>query len=922
MPTLRELQSSANSDEAVAVSEVVAAVPEVKHSSPLQFAHCCGMIGREGNVSDMAMKHYTELVHARILEYLAANQGAGEHAASKYWLISIALGPDNQQLFEYDMYPSKVDASAVEKLVGILKQIAIPVVHELPVAIAILVRRDLLDNTDFELQTFPSLSKAIKTVGMQAAIYRHFAKQRLIAKGIPWWQRIFSRHAQKTMPTRTASSLRNMYEAQEEWLQRYETLSEKEWVDLKRAIVDSPDDIGYRVAFAAKLVQQQSWQKAIEWYSDLLAQMDCQISLLWRRANAHVMTDNIAAALEDLSQAIELAPDFAELYFQRARLQTRLEAWDKAAMDLNEAIRIARFDTELYYYRAHNLLQRSKPVEAAADFREALRLDPNFGYAHFHLGWLITQFPNQGNEAIAHLSRAIVLTGNDSTMRLHRSLAYFMQNKNALALADCEDVLAEEPDNAEAHGIRGRVLQSEGQLEESIAACTRAIELGLEHAPVYVARAICYGATDEPTLAAYDCEAALALEPDNALALQIHGRLKLQEGDLDSAMAAFHRARELAPDWAEPREQLSLVHRMKEDPQAAVDEMTSLIENQPRQSSHYVNRAFALTQLQNYAEAAKDFDKALELDSENEEIFMLRGIFRMNCQQNELALADFENVLKIAGDHDLAREYRGALLLQLRRYEEAIEDFAQLIAKYPEHHNAYSGRAFAFAALGKTDRAQEEADRLSAIAPELAGAAQRNALAANVYRLVSQEAYDAALEAADKIVAEYSDESFGYRLRAHVRWEREEYVEANEDYTRVIDRDGPTSGCLSSRGQVRAELGEWQSALNDLNESVRLARQAGESIILAYALNGRSLTFSGMEREPEAEQDFQESIQLCSTNPWAYYHRGIRKFNAHDFKEAKVMLELALEFNEPALSKRKKQRARAALDRIASQPDA
>ena len=117
-----------------------------------------------------------------------------------------------------------------------------------------------------------------------------------------------------------------------------------------------------------------------------------------------------------------------------------------------------------------------------------------------------------------------------------------------------------------------------------------------------------------------------------------------------------------------------------------------------------------------------------------------------------------------------------------------------------------------------------------------------------------------------------------------------------------------------------AELGELSSAMEDLNQSIDLARKAGETIVLAYALNGRSLTNGCLARNEASEQDYEESIRLCPTNPWAYYHRGIRKFNANELTEAKVMLEMALEFNEPPLSKRKKQRVRAALDKIANGP--
>lgn len=914
VPPLRELRAHEECGEATPVTQTVSTMPTESLGPQLQLMHCCGIVGRQGNVSHLALRNYLQLVQIRIAKYLDAHTPG----TARFLGISIALAPEGQQLVEYDIYPTDASTGAIDQLIQSITQIAPPLVHDLPVAFAILVQKDPTDRANPALKLFPSLNQQIEKVGLQAALWQ-FMEQRKSGKKISWWRRLWSRGRVKLPQRPPDSPQKSLLLAQEDWVTKCETYSDRELVDLKRVIIERPDEPAFRLAFAAKLSQEKSWKKALEWYDDLLCQLDCQVSLWWRRAAIHTELDNFDAALQDYSRAIERAPFFPELYFLRAQIHCKFEAWDKVDADLNESIRLAPHDSELYYCRGYNSLLRSQPEAAANDFREAIRLDPNFGYAHFQLGWVCCLL-GKGNEAIDHLSRAVELTGHDSDVRLHRSLAYLMQNKLALALADCDEILAVQSENAAAHGLRGRILQNDGQFQEAIEACTRAIDLNLEDAAVYLARAISYASTEQLTLAEYDCDTALALEPDYPLAMLVRGRLKLQEGDLDAAMTTFNRARELAPDWAEPREQLSLVHRMKEDPQAAVDELTQLINDQPQQPSHYVNRAFAWTQMQSYAEAAKDFDRALELDPENEEIVLLRGIFRMNCQERELALADFERVLALVGDHDTAREYRAALLLQLRRFEEAIEDFAQLIAKHPENHNAYSGRAFAFASLGNNERAQEDAERLAAIAPELAESAHKNTQVANLYRLVSEENYDAAMELAEQLVIDYPDQSFGYRLRGYVHWEREEYVEADEDYSHVIDIDGPTSTCLSSRGQIRAELGELSSAMEDLNQSIDLARKAGETIVLAYALNGRSLTNGSLARDEASEQDYEESIRLCPTNPWAYYHRGIRKFNAGELTEAKVMLEMALEFNEPPLSKRKKQRVRAALDKIANGP--
>ncbi len=915
VPTLGQLNSQSDTDEPIPV-QAVEEPPAGDEPKPyLHFMHICGNIGREGNVSKIAMENYAQLVKYCVVDVLLAN---GQFDFEEL-VVSVALAPGDQKLFEYDVYPPDADTSRLEQLLQQLSEIAAPLIHELPVVFAIIIQYRHDPDNMHGLRLFPGLTRLVEKHGVQTAIRQYFYDRELAAKKLPWWKRwLFTR---KDVPPVTSrhSQAREQFMAQEQWLEQAEELAEREWASLKEAIIEFPDEAQFRVAFAAKLAQEKSLQKAIEWYGKLLNDLDCQVSLLWRRANLHVEADQLEAALRDYSQAIELAPFFAEFYFQRACIFRRLEAWDRAAQDLNEAIRIAPTDSELFCYRAYNALQLNKLEEAIADFRESIRLDPNFGYAHFHLGWLIAFAPDKAGEAVAHLSRAIELT-HDNQVKLHRSLTYCMQNKYGLALADCEEVLAQEPDNAMAHGIRGRILQCEGLYQEAIEACSRAIDLGLEDAAVYAARAVCYAATEELSLAEYDCEKALAIEPNFPMAMVVYGRLKMKEGDLDTAMETFNRARELAPDWEEPREQISLVHRMKENPQAAIDELTTLIRDQPQQSSHYVNRAFAWAQMKDFTEALKDYDRAIELDPENEEIYMLRGLFHMNCQQRELALADFDRVLTLTGDHDLAREYRAALLLQLERYQEAIDEFARLIAKHPEHYNAYSGRAYAFAALGNNERAQEDTQRLAAMAPELAETAHKQTLVANVYRLVGQEEYAAAAAAAQQIVQEHPDESFGYRLRGYVHWEQEEFVEANEDYTRVIEMDGPTSGCLSSRGQILAELGEYERAVVDLDQAIELARDAGETLILAYALNGRSLALAGLNREEAADRDYRESVHLRSTNPWAYYHRGIRHFNNQNYVDAKIMLELALEFNEPALSKRKRLRAQAVLGKIAEMP--
>ena len=889
-----------------------------------EFLWGCGQVGPKGSVSSSSMKSYVHQLGTRLQAFLLERKDISFSET----MGSIALAPGGDQRIEFDVYPKDSPFSERDQLLSILRSVTAPPIHHAPIAFAFLLRGKYLTEPERSFVMFPSLADPIKSIGMEETLRCHFAGQDF---SVPkkshregqtaWWQRLLVslKLRKPTAPPPLVQSPAMRFAADQRWLEECEAMAGHfSMLELKQLIASHPEDYRFQVAYAEMLSQQEQWENAIQWYDRLVETIGPAPIFLGRRALLHYRAGSSEAALRDLSAAIDAAPFHPNFLLDRSEIYGELEAWEAARLDLEAALELSSIDPEPLGRRAMLNLRQRKLDEVAADLREVIRLDPNDGEAHFYLGWICAEhFENQWAEAIEYLTRAIDLAPQALNARLRRSLVYLAQNKHALALADCDYVLELVPDHAEALGIRGRILQGDAQHQEAIAACSRSIELGFEHPLVYLARAIAYACTDETSKAVEDCDSALALDPNNIWAIQFRGQLLLQSGDLDAAMELFNRARELAPDWTEPREHLALVHRMKENPQLAVDEQTALIEQHPEQASHYVNRAFAYTQMQAYGEAAADYDRAIELEPENERLYFVRGVFRMQCQERQLALDDFDRVLSITGGDDQARAYRATLLLQLHRYQEAIDEFAQLISKYPDHPHAYSGRAIAFAAFGNTERAEADTERLNEMAPEVVDEVRQHTKAATVYRHLRSEEYDAALDCAEQLVAEYPEQSLGYRLRAHVRWEREEYVEAADDYTRVLELDEPKPEYFSSRGQVLAELGEWEQALADLDRAVTTAREQGQKMVLAYALNGRALTLSGLDRDEESTRDFNESVSLCPTNPWVYYHRGIRKYQLEEVEEARRNLKLALEHSDPPLSKRKKLRAQAILEKLA-----
>jgi tetratricopeptide (TPR) repeat protein len=720
VPTLRELRRHDGLGEAtpIVIPEPLAKeTSNAQASQPLpsiRLVHGCGIVGPNGYISSFAMNHFVGLVQTIAWEAISSF----ETSSLAECMISVAIAPGGQKRVELDYSPKDTAFAQQDSLVQQIHEIDVPALNGGPVAFGVLLTMKHV--TEQSLAFFPTLTEAMEAHGMEVAIRQALgctpaAQKPPSSAGSSvkvltnsWWRFLFRSKPKGPTAAQTPTAQEIEFAQQEFLVQCQAIAHELSWIDLERVALQAPNDSRITVAFAEKYCQQENWGLAIEWYDTILKHKGICAPLLGRRAALHFHNGNSQAALSDYSHAVKVAPEIESYRIERAQIYADLQAWDEAANDLDEAIRLAPNNPESFFQRGQVRLFQEKFSEAIDDFLEALRLDPNFGYAHFRLGCIYSYIQkDKAEQAIEHFSRALKLTDDNGEIRLHRCLNYFSQQKYALAMDDCDTVLAMAPNHAAAIGVRGRILQCEGQFEEAIIECSRAIELGHEHASVYLARAICYASTDQPTLAESDCDLALAIDPMNPGAIQLSGRLKLETGDIDEALEAFQRARDLAPDWTEPREYLALVHRIKENPQAAVDEQTLLIERQPKRASLYVNRAFALTQQHSYAAAAADYDRAIELEPENERLYFLRGTFRMNCQERDLALADFDRVLAVDGDDDNARACRANISLQLRRYPQAIDDFAHLIAKHPDHPQAYAGRAFAFSAIGNTEKSPQ-----------------------------------------------------------------------------------------------------------------------------------------------------------------------------------------------------------------------
>lgn len=90
-------------------------------------------------------------------------------------------------------------------------------------------------------------------------------------------------------------------------------------------------------------------------------------------------------AIDELDRAIELNPEYANAYFNRAELQFELQDFAAAVQDYTRAIEHNRADAQFYNGRAHSKFMLEQYTEALSDYRQAAELDGQSAVYHTDL---------------------------------------------------------------------------------------------------------------------------------------------------------------------------------------------------------------------------------------------------------------------------------------------------------------------------------------------------------------------------------------------------------------------------------------------------------------------------------------------------------------------------------------------------------
>jgi tetratricopeptide (TPR) repeat protein len=264
-------------------------------------------------------------------------------------------------------------------------------------------------------------------------------------------------------------------------------------------------------------------------------------------------------------------------------------------------------------------------------------------------------------------------------------------------------------------------------------------------------------------------------------------------------------------------------------------------------------------------EAVPYFQKVLEINPDNYEVWHKLGVALGNLGRYEEAIDSYDQAIKIKPDYDETWNNRGVALFNSGRYEEAIASYDRAVKIKPDKHETWYNRGVA---LGCLDRDKKEAiasfDRAVEIKPDDHQSLYLRSLA--LYELGQYEeaitSYDRAIEIEPDKYEAWSNR--GIALRALGR-----YADAIDSYDRAVEIKPDDDAAWFNRGISLDDLGRYEEAITSYDEAIKIKPDKHE------AWHSRGVALYGLDKYPEAIDSYDRAIEINPDDHKYRYNRGI-----------------------------------------------
>ncbi|HHT9133341.1 MAG TPA: tetratricopeptide repeat protein [Candidatus Avalokitesvara rifleensis] len=333
---------------------------------------------------------------------------------------------------------------------------------------------------------------------------------------------------------------------------------------------------------------------------------------------------------------------------------------------------------------------------------------------------------------------------------------------------------------------------------------------------------------DEEAIEYYD--KALAIDPNNVLALTNKGVALSELGRHEEAISCYDKALMIDPNnvlaLTNKGAALSRLGRYEE----AIECYYKTLEIEPKDAWAWSAMGYALNSMSRYEEAINCYNKALEYDTleiyqnrKNVLTWLGKGRTLYNLSKHKEAIDCWDNVLNIDPNHTQAWSLKGIALANLGRYPEAIECYNKALEIEPKDAWVWNLKGIALRKMGREQEALDCYEKALDINPKFATA--WNNKGTSLYQLNNIKGAETATKKAIKL--DENEPTYFNNLGA-ILLNLKQYDKAEKAFLKALKLKETwvsSSGLADVYIQIGDELQEkqfYEDALEHLNDAAKL----------------------------------------------------------------------------------------------------
>jgi tetratricopeptide (TPR) repeat protein len=326
-------------------------------------------------------------------------------------------------------------------------------------------------------------------------------------------------------------------------------------------------------------------------------------------------------------------------------------------------------------------------------------------------------------EDAARLYQDVLAADPDHADALHlRGVVALQQGDSHQAVEWIGRAIARDPGVAAYHANLAEACRALGQLDRAVGCCRTALQLvpGYPEAANNLGMALLQQGHLEAALAQF--RAAVRLRPDFALACNNLGNALRLWGDTAGALAHFRQAAQLDPTLGEAHSNLGQLLLERRQPHEALAHCREAVRLRPGLAEAHGNLGNVLRDLGRLAEAKACYAEGLRLNPSRTLLYNNMGQALQEEGHLDDAIAWYQRGLQM--EPGLARLHcnLASALAEQEQYEEAVSRYGIALRLEPEYAEAHNGLARVWHEQGRHEEAQEGYRLALRLKPDLAAA--------------------------------------------------------------------------------------------------------------------------------------------------------------------------------------------------------